>query len=629
MARKKPKFGRSSAHSGKQPAGADLSMKSSTKKIQQYLTKALKVVLRFGYFNGLKLGKACKAYAQDVYSDFLIWRETVQTAHQSLRALFGRTARVKGTAPMLAVSMAGGSGSALSSGGEAPRRRRPVILRPIMRCANRLFALPGHIAKGAARAWEVTRRGFLWALTGIPFKEITLPIPAQERKRYMAGMGARAISVGAPVAAVVAFGILLYSAKDMTMGIKVYIDDQQVGIVKNQEDYEKLVDGVESYISSITGEPYVLPVEASFTVALVNKEEFEDQTELTEVLYARASDAITTAYGLFIDGQLIGVTGHGEGLQQLLDEKLDKYRTDAEDERAEFVQDVQVKEALYPKKVLKDLSYFQSLLDTTTTQQKTYVVQKGDMFGTIAKKVGMQTSVLMNMNPSVEATKLREGMEIIIEKAVPLLSVQVVKTVEYTESIPYTVEKIQSSDLYVNQTKVKVKGVEGEARVKAEVVMVDGVEVERNVLERQVISEPVTQQVLMGTKKRPATAATGVLMRPFGGVLTSRFGYRGREYHTGVDLAGSTGSAIKAADGGTVIFAGRSGNYGNIVKISHGNGLETWYAHCSKLYVSKGQKVAKGEVIAAVGSTGRSTGPHLHFEVRKNGVPQNPFNYIN
>ena len=118
---------------------------------------------------------------------------------------------------------------------------------------------------------------------------------------------------------------------------------------------------------------------------------------------------------------------------------------------------------------------------------------------------------------------------------------------------------------------------------------------------------------------------------PVSGTITSRFG--GMESirssgHTGLDIAAPKGTAIKAAASGTVTFSGYSGGYGNVVKISHGNGIMTYYAHCSQLYVTKGQTVSAGDVIAAVGSTGNSTGNHLHFEVVKDGVSLNPQNYL-
>ena len=135
------------------------------------------------------------------------------------------------------------------------------------------------------------------------------------------------------------------------------------------------------------------------------------------------------------------------------------------------------------------------------------------------------------------------------------------------------------------------------------------------------------------TTKKTSTSLNGVKLSvtPVSGVITSRFGSRESirsSGHTGLDIGAPKGTAIKAAASGTVIFAGYSGGYGNVVKISHGSGIQTYYAHCSKLYVSTGDKVSAGEKIAAVGSTGNSTGNHLHFEVRKNGVQLNPQNYL-
>ena len=121
------------------------------------------------------------------------------------------------------------------------------------------------------------------------------------------------------------------------------------------------------------------------------------------------------------------------------------------------------------------------------------------------------------------------------------------------------------------------------------------------------------------------------LIRPISGTITSRFGVassRRVNKHTGLDIAASTGTKIKACAGGTVTFSGSKGSYGYMVVVNHGNGIETYYAHCSKLYVSAGQQVNQGDIIAAVGNTGNSTGPHLHLEVRVNGVAYNPQNYV-
>ena len=127
-------------------------------------------------------------------------------------------------------------------------------------------------------------------------------------------------------------------------------------------------------------------------------------------------------------------------------------------------------------------------------------------------------------------------------------------------------------------------------------------------------------------------ASIGIsLIKPVSGTITSRFGVGSsirRSSHTGLDIATSTGTSIGAAASGTVTFSGYKGSYGNMIVISHGNGVQTYYAHCSKLYAAAGTQVSQGQTIAAVGSTGNSTGPHLHLEVRLNGVAYNPQNYV-
>lgn len=127
---------------------------------------------------------------------------------------------------------------------------------------------------------------------------------------------------------------------------------------------------------------------------------------------------------------------------------------------------------------------------------------------------------------------------------------------------------------------------------------------------------------------------SGKFRYPNSARISSNFGWRVhpilkyKRMHTGIDFAGGYGSDIYAAASGKVIFAGWYGGYGNAVVIDHGKGITTLYGHASKLYVSEGKYVTKGKAIAAVGSTGFSTGPHLHFEVRENGKPVNPMNYL-
>ncbi|MEG2199280.1 MAG: M23 family metallopeptidase, partial [Anaerovorax sp.] len=121
----------------------------------------------------------------------------------------------------------------------------------------------------------------------------------------------------------------------------------------------------------------------------------------------------------------------------------------------------------------------------------------------------------------------------------------------------------------------------------------------------------------------------GPLARPMVKLQTSSgYGNRGGARHLGIDFRNPKGTPIYATGNGTVIKAGYSGSFGNLVKIDHGNGLQTWYAHCSTILVPVGTKVSRGQQIATVGATGNASGNHLHYEVRRNGVPQNPWSYM-
>lgn len=126
-----------------------------------------------------------------------------------------------------------------------------------------------------------------------------------------------------------------------------------------------------------------------------------------------------------------------------------------------------------------------------------------------------------------------------------------------------------------------------------------------------------------------SASLSNIMYTPSQGTITSAFGVRWGKMHNGVDIGASTGDPIYAAMDGKVSCAEWEDGYGNVIKIDHGSNLETTYAHCSKIAVKVGQQIKRGEKIGEVGSTGRSTGPHVHFEVRIDNVPQNPLKYLN
>ena len=159
----------------------------------------------------------------------------------------------------------------------------------------------------------------------------------------------------------------------------------------------------------------------------------------------------------------------------------------------------------------------------------------------------------------------------------------------------------------------------------------------RTQLEGTILLEPSTKVVAFVTKEKPKAEQTvtpnkkGTFMHPLNGKgsISSQYGSRWGTFHRGIDIAAPSGTPIYASASGTVIYSGfNTGGFGNFVMIDHGNGYQTYYAHNKSLNVKVGQKVSKGQQIATVGSTGNSTGNHVHFEIRLNGTPINPYSYI-
>ena len=214
-----------------------------------------------------------------------------------------------------------------------------------------------------------------------------------------------------------------------------------------------------------------------------------------------------------------------------------------------------------------------------------------------------------------------------------LLAVQTVSTVTVTESVDYKTIKTKSNKYTVGTTVVTKKGVKGSAEVTYKISTYNGKVTKKTKLSSKILTNPSAQYVIVGTKRVIAADKNGnapmvwPVKRVERSFVTSYVG-DGRG-HKGMDIAAPKGTPIYAAESGVVTASGwSSSGYGYRIIIKHKNGLETLYAHCSALYVKVGDGVAAGETIAAVGSTGRSTGSHLHFEVHKNGAFQNPANYI-
>ncbi len=261
-------------------------------------------------------------------------------------------------------------------------------------------------------------------------------------------------------------------------------------------------------------------------------------------------------------------------------------------------------------------------------------VKNGDNIWTIARDYSVSVEELQKLNPQLDREMLiYPGDKLTIKAEKPVLNVIIVYESTVIEDIPFATEYQSDSSLYESQRKIVTAGVMGKQESVYEIIVENTNPVARKVLNTKLIASPVTSKVIVGTKKTVSRSGSsfGIVS---GGRITSTFGTRihpisGEQiFHKGIDIGASQGSPIYAYASGTIIYAGWKSGYGNFVAIDHGNGLVTRYGHMSAIFVTVGQQVNIRQRIGAVGSTGASTGPHLHFEVLLNGEYKNPQNYL-
>ena len=333
-----------------------------------------------------------------------------------------------------------------------------------------------------------------------------------------------------------------------------------------------------------------------------------------------------------------GATTDEDSLKQAIEAIKAPYYNQYPGAEISFVEDVNLKKGVYLTQSIVDYSKLQELLTSQVQGQRTYIIQSGDTPWKIAGENGITLDDLYALNPVLDnGNNMPIGESLVIGQAVPFLQVKAVVTSVERETIPFETETDYDTSLGFGQQRVVREGVEGQKDVTYESVYVGGqLTSKTSVGDPVIISEPVSAQVKQGVYM----TSDGVVIKPGNGILMFPIGagYKGmsRGYsgpllpaHNGLDLRGYVGTPIYAAQSGRVIYAGRTaGGYGIHVIIDHGGGLQTLYGHCSGLAVSYGEVVKQGQLIAYLGSTGWSTGPHCHFEVRVNGVARDPMNYL-
>lgn len=418
-----------------------------------------------------------------------------------------------------------------------------------------------------------------------------------------------------------------YSAKSYTL----FIDDKEIGSVREQETLSMAIKKLENDFRIKNNTESVLASSVRIVESNANDSELISSFKLNASLKS-ALKIKSQGYGVYVNGQVVGFLKSKEEADNLLNDVKNYFTSKYEQDQiisAEFNENISIETVAVASDKMVEKDKLLEYILIGTDEKVSYTVQKGDTYWDIAVKNKMTVEQLMSANPDANENKLMPGDELSLIIPKPFINVNIQRKLIVEEKIKFGSETQKVSYMYSDEKKVKTAGVYGKDEVEYIITEQNGIEIKREELSRVNISQPKNEVVLVGTIAPPPKTGQGSFINPLpGAYISSAYGSRSGGFHRGVDYAKKAGSDIKAADGGTVTYAGWYGQYGYMVEINHGGGWTTIYAHCSKLYVKTGDKVYQGQNIAAVGSTGLSTGPHLHFEVRKYKVAQNPSKYV-
>ncbi len=420
--------------------------------------------------------------------------------------------------------------------------------------------------------------------------------------------------------------LVYMKTNDYVFAVEAYIDGQSIGIVDKTKEFDECLKVIVQSNSYEIGKEVMVEQEPTFTGRIVKTEQLTPVDEIEENLRSIIHMSVE-AYSIEVDGKQMGNAKDMYMVEEILDQLQEPYQSGDPNVTIGFNKKIHIDKTIVPVRELNKKEEIYGNLSAMEEEIEKYQIRNGDTLWDIALDHKIPVEEILRINPQMSEI-IQPGDEINLSVPKPTLGVEVREKVVYNEDIPFDIKEVEDKTIYEGRRTIVDRGINGEKKVEAEIVKVNGIEVDKNIIKEVVLAEPKEQTEKVGTKPLPPKYGTGTFRRPIYATITSRFGTRWGRMHTGIDYGGSVGDPIYAADGGKVIFAGWDGSYGYIVKISHDNEYVTYYAHCSKLLVSTGQRIAKGELIAKVGNTGRSTGPHLHFEVRKNGVAVNPLSYL-
>ena len=453
----------------------------------------------------------------------------------------------------------------------------------------------------------------------------------KEFKSFIEEKGSKKYMIGAVAATAV---VAVLSTFTLSTSYSLEIDGNVVGQVASKSVVTEAMNDAQAEAEAAYGLDVVAAYNTVEVKAVHNfaKETMTDE-EVAAVISEKVDWVVAGATLNVNNGEYkftVASVEDGQAVLDKLQESALANQGDATIKSVEFLEDVTLESGNVKIGDVQTPAEIVATVQAGKEAIKTHTVVKGESFWTVAKNHGVTVSELQKLNPDVNPDRLKIGQVLNLTWLEPLINVVVVKEITVEESIAYATEYKETESLYRGETQVVKKGTNGKKMVTYEVKETSGAVVEKTTLNEIVISEPVSAVVNKGTKAVALSSRSGdgILNWPMSGKITSPYGTRSTGFHSGLDIGGVIGRGVYAAAGGKVVLSSWYYAYGNCILIDHGNGMKTRYAHLSAYKVKVGDTVERGQLIGLCGNTGRSTGPHLHFEVIVNGSTKNPINYL-
>ncbi len=439
------------------------------------------------------------------------------------------------------------------------------------------------------------------------------------------------IRFAVPVTCCMLLWTVIQRGVNQNYAVAVTVNGKTLGMIANEQDYLNAQETVYrrlSYTEEDTQFSFSRTLELQacpeHTVLLTSG-------ELADEILRNANIELTDGYGVYVNDAFQGAVDDPHLIEAALTRQLSAVSNALKGtaEEVYFADKVTYEKGSFLAENIIDANDLANRLTHTEHSVRTYTAGECDSVYTVAERFSVTPDEIRKLNPKLTEDAIPNGFRTkvpIVQRFLPIVYTKKVNTVSF---IDYDTKEIETSELREGETDVLKPGVKGEKEQKVLVTYTDGMETSRKILSSRLVQRPVTEEIGIGTyaaapySKDTIIDGSGKFAWPVdGGWISAPFG--GENGHWGIDIAAAAYTDIYAAESGKVRIAGWNDSYGFYVVIDHGDGYETLYAHCIELLVHPEEEVRRGQLIALVGTTGNSTGFHTHFEVRHNGLHEDP-----